>query len=175
MHTASSPGSVRVATICLLLQGLLLSYDLSPCNSNLSTNICKKRFTCHLVIYCSLSLVFHWICTRDWSSISMLTCLSVWIYFFVQRHTCRDCRFIFCWLYRWQSNFLPPEKQLICNQSEDKFDWMQDLKRSFEISGEQHTWQVHWEVLSEGWLVMLAKLHLIAITNGAFQRTQTST
>lgn len=43
------------------------------------------------------------------------------------------------------------------------------------VASQRHTWQGHSEVLSEGQAVMLAELHLITITNGAFQRTQTST
>lgn len=42
---------MTAATICLLLQGLLLNYDLSPHHANLSTNTCKERFTCPLVLY----------------------------------------------------------------------------------------------------------------------------
>lgn len=42
---------MSTATICLLLQGLLLNYDLSPHHANLSTNTCKERFTCPLMLY----------------------------------------------------------------------------------------------------------------------------
>lgn len=42
---------MSAATICLLLQGLLLNYDLSPLHDNLSTKTHKESFTCPLVRY----------------------------------------------------------------------------------------------------------------------------
>lgn len=46
------------ATIRLLLQGLLLTYDLLPRHPNLSTNICKERFTCPPALYWDVFSLF---------------------------------------------------------------------------------------------------------------------